>query len=387
MAPRPSPHPETFTNLYVPILNIQSADIYLRPEFLALLPCANIEPSDLITLDDLASISHPSAELKPENTKWILVDHNALQGSLGERYGSRVQGVIDHHDEESVIPMHTGDEPRIVEKSGSCTSLVTGYCREYWDKLPMSAISLEGLVPEEEITAGDTADDRVCDAQLAQLALAPVLIDTANLTSKSKVTLHDIRAVSYLEAKIAMSPQIAVNYDRGAFFEKINNAKQDVERLALGDILRKDYKEWTENRKHKLGVSSVVKSLSWQINHAGVQGTSSSSNNHNTNFFNTIRAFVDDRKLAIYMIMTAFTDPQGRFQRELFVWAVNPSCNDSLELFSKRAKEEIGLEDWHEEDIGFPRDDLVHLRIWVQKNVDKSRKQVAPLLRQCMSQT
>ncbi|KAK3076590.1 hypothetical protein LTS18_012610, partial [Coniosporium uncinatum] len=119
------PTPGAFTPLYVPVTNIPRADIQLRPEFLALLPHANLEPHHLITLSDLPDLSEIKARLPPENTKWILVDHNALQGELGKIYAGRVVGAIDHHDEENMIPEETGVEPRVITKTGSCTSLVT----------------------------------------------------------------------------------------------------------------------------------------------------------------------------------------------------------------------------------------------------------------------
>jgi hypothetical protein len=79
-----SPPKNAFTPLYVPITNIPAADIQLRPEFLAVFKHANIESGHLITLDDLPALSEIETQLAPENTKWILVDHNALLGaSLG----------------------------------------------------------------------------------------------------------------------------------------------------------------------------------------------------------------------------------------------------------------------------------------------------------------
>lgn len=82
---------------------------------------------DLISLDDLRE------GLKAEDTKWILVDHNALQGELGKVYGGRVRGCIDHHDEEGKVPnkelCEAEGEMRIIEKSGSCASLVIGWGR------------------------------------------------------------------------------------------------------------------------------------------------------------------------------------------------------------------------------------------------------------------
>ena len=126
-----SPPKNAFSPVYVPITNIPAADIQLRPEYLAVFKHANIESKHLITLDDLPALSDIESKLAPENTKWILVDHNALQGQLGKMYAERVAGVIDHHDDEKKVPEDTGEEPRIIEKSGSClcSALGCGYCQ------------------------------------------------------------------------------------------------------------------------------------------------------------------------------------------------------------------------------------------------------------------
>src|SRR5947207_7073114 len=98
-----SPQSSTrFSRVYVPLLNIPAKDIILRQEFLKLLPHADLESTDLLSLDNLPS--PPAGKLEPEITKWVLVDHNKLTGKLGEMYRSRVLGVIDHHDEENWVP-------------------------------------------------------------------------------------------------------------------------------------------------------------------------------------------------------------------------------------------------------------------------------------------
>ena len=136
-----NPPSDAFTPLYIPLLNIPSSDIDLRTEFTKLFSHANILPSHLITLDDLPPPSDLEDKLRPANTRWILVDHNSLQGNLGTIYASRVHGVIDHHEEENAVPKDTEPEPRIVEKSGSCSSLVIRNFKSKWDALANSTLS------------------------------------------------------------------------------------------------------------------------------------------------------------------------------------------------------------------------------------------------------
>ncbi|KAH0562024.1 hypothetical protein GP486_003269, partial [Trichoglossum hirsutum] len=183
-----------------------------------------------------------------------------MKGNLEEVYGPRVSGVIDHHEEENKVPSDTGPEPRIVEKSGSCTSLVTEYFRAGWDKLSAQAgltFSDDGDGEQEIVTPIEEADaGKVYDAQVAKLALGAILIDTANLTATAKVTPHDTRAVEYLEAKIAAAPDGA-KWDRSIFYEELNDAKHDMSDFSLEDILRRDYKEWVEADGKKLGMATI----------------------------------------------------------------------------------------------------------------------------------
>lgn len=63
-----APSNDAFTPLYIPVTNIPSADIQLRPEFLAAFRHANIESEHMITLDDLPDLSVIKSKLRPENT-------------------------------------------------------------------------------------------------------------------------------------------------------------------------------------------------------------------------------------------------------------------------------------------------------------------------------
>lgn len=376
-----SPPPNAFSPLYVPIANLPAADVALRPEYLAVFRHVNIEAGHLITLDDLPSMANIQDKLRPENTRWILVDHNALLGHLGRIYGGRVAGVIDHHDDEEKVKHETDPEPRIIEKSGSCTSLVTEYCRQAWDSVSESARAAGAANAQSDNSLLD--DDTVAklwDAQVAQLALSSILIDTNNLQSKDKTTEHDSEAVKYLEAKVMACPQTVTAYDRTRLFEEIDAAKKDVGSLKLHDILRKDYKQWDE-RGQLLGISSVVKPLEFLVRKAGSEAATESAQEA---FFTSLRAFSKDRGLNLYAIMTTSTSPDGEFQRELLVWGFSEASISAARRFASEAREELGLEDWQEADITKHNGEGEWLKVWQQRNTKHSRKQVAPLLRQAM---
>ncbi|KAF2743513.1 DHH phosphoesterase [Sporormia fimetaria CBS 119925] len=377
------PPRNAFTPIYVPVINIPASDLALRPEFSPVLQRANINAAHLLTLDDLPEFSVIQDKLPPENTKWILMDHNALQGPLGKMYSGRVGGVIDHHDDEGTVPADTTPEPRIIERSGSCTSLVTEYCQQRWDVAALSALSSGAAHGQGDSVSEDGATRTLWDAQVAQLGLASILVDTVNLESADKTTDHDSKAVKYLELKIISCPQVASGYDRGRYYKEIDAAKSDFGHLKLHDILRKDYKQWTENGVH-LGVSSVVKPLDFLVQKAGSEQNGLGGEEA---LLESLRSFAQERKLSMYALMTAFsTSANPAFQRELLVWGISGVGISGAKRFASRAQEELGLEDWHFEGVKHPwqaRGDE-WLGVWRQRQVQHSRKRVAPLLRQAL---
>lgn len=315
------------------------------------------------------------------------MDHNALQGPLGDLYGTRVRGAIDHHEDEMVLPTDTGDEPRVVQKCGSCASLVTNHCREAWDRLTAASMSSSAAHAQGDAIIDDDAYTKTWDAQLAKLAIAPILIDTSNLKSKSKTTAEDIKAVEYLEAKIALSPRDAVEYNRAAFFREIDAAKRNIDHLSTKDIFRKDYKEWREKGNKKLGISSVVKPLSWQLDHAKVSADSKDFNQSAANYLSILREHAQERNISICAVMTSPNVFQGRTRRELLLWVLDPDCVSTAEHFSRVAQDELGLESWGDGVLDAVDDKGEWRRAWWQNEAGKSRKQVAPLLRRCMNET
>lgn len=382
-------HTSDASRIYIPLLNIRRDDVNIRTELLALLPHANIEASQLITLDDLqeGDATDPrDLPLAPESTRWILVDHNALQGSLGRQYSNRVVGCIDHHDEEDKVPRDTGDEPRIIEKCGSCTSLVVNYCRKYWSELSAAAMSSGAANGQDDAAeASEDANVRTTwNAQVAKLALASIVIDTSNLKSEDKTKKVDIDAVEYLSAMLDLDNlKHGTPFDREKFFKGISKAKGDLDGLALRDILRKDYKQWTQKEGKMLGISSVVKPISYLVEKAGSEAKGGSSLPADA-FQKSVRDFGRDRDLAVYAMMTTSKSSSGIFQRELLVWVLDPELSFLKDKITKEMTEALGLEEWKETQqlkalASSNKSD--EPTIWWQRKVENSRKQVAPLLR------
>ena len=346
----------------------------------------DLSEDTVLTVDDLPPINKITGFLRPSDTRWFLVDHNKLRGDLSSAYPECLSGAIDHHDDEHETLHVTDPEPRIIEKCGSCTSLVVQTLRSPWDELSdQSSTTDDGFTPKDS----QSASPAVWNAQVAKLALASILIDTVNLTAKSKVEPTDVEAVGYLEAKIQQAPA-AQSWNRDAFYKEINDAKTKIDDLDPIDILRKDYKQWTENNI-VLGISSVVKPLDFLVE-KGKSIQSKNSNAPQEAFEQLISEFMAQRRLSIFAIMTASTAPRGEFQRELFLQA-QPEASEAAQRFAETATSDLGLESLGVEgltgkggsgkgtDDDGTDDDGTWRMVWLQKDVSKSRKQVAPLLR------
>ena len=340
-------------DILIPVTNIPASDLPLRPELTTLLRHADVSPSDLITLDDLGEIPLP---LEAANV-W-LVDHNALQGSLGKHYADSICGVIDHHDDEGKVPRDA--HPRIIEKSGSCSSLVANYCHGAWEDIA------------SKITSANS-DEAHIGAQVAKLALGSILIDTYDLKSEDKVTSHDLKAVGYLETVIRVSDE---KYDRDTFFEEINTAKSSLDSLSVPDILRKDYKQWSEGEL-TLGISSVVKPIAY------LDGKITEADG---DIVRTLVSFAREHSLHLYAVMTAYTTESGDFARQLLLLSLedgNPTA--AVHRFVKSSSNDLQLRDLDNDVCTLPAtDSLPFCQLWDQKNIAASRKQVGPMLREAM---
>ena len=355
-----APPAAAFSSIYVPVTNIPKADLSLRPEFSTVLHYGGLKPSDLITLDDLNPVGRST--LDPEASKWVLVDHNFLQGLLGKVYDQRVGGVIDHHEDEHRTPIDTGCEPRIIEKAASCTSLVTEFVRKSWDN----------------ISASTTEGSQELNAEMAKMAISSILIDSVCLKDSGKVTSHDKEAALYLETKIRAAAHPGEEYDRQKLHGEVYNAKQDITHLCLNDILRKDYKEWEENGK-KLGISTVVKSLQFLVDKADQERNPATEDA----ISKSLDEFCDHRQLDVYGIMTAFTDDYDGFKKELFLRSMHSASDATIERFQNAATEELGLSGWKGPKLSFGKS--TQQVVWQQNQIQHTRKRIAPLLRGAMS--
>ena len=150
--------------LVLPFLNFRKKDLRLRKDIVICLERAKIDPELLFYVDDLSQDGILGSDVIGDV---VLLDHNAEQGSIArllkENQSIRVSGIIDHHQDEK---QHLDAVPRIIEKTGSCSSLVWDYWRETVTLRP------EALGDREALT------------DVIELLSAPLVLDTTNCTSK-----------------------------------------------------------------------------------------------------------------------------------------------------------------------------------------------------------
>ncbi|OAA56125.1 exopolyphosphatase [Cordyceps fumosorosea ARSEF 2679] len=337
--------------LHIPLSNLPREDLSLRIELGPVLAKADLEISDLITLSELPQ------QLEPNDTEWVLVDHNVLTGSL-KKFERRIVGCIDHHVDEGIVGVQA--TPRVIETCGSCMSLVVDAHADAW----------RSLAHGTQLTGAATSISKDLN-QLAQVALAPILVDTINLTSDHKVRPKDRRAAQLLETELMQDP----DFDQRAYYDAVTAAKEDLSQLGLRDILRKDYKEWVDAGV-KLGISCAVQDLDFLLEKATATGNGSGQDV----LLRELRSWAGEQALDVASIMTT-SNPGGKFQRHLLVWGLTDGGRKAVERFTEESSEKLKLAPLN----GGVLDEKGIRYAWSQLALDASRKQVAPLLRDAMT--
>ncbi|TRX96853.1 hypothetical protein FHL15_002159 [Xylaria flabelliformis] len=390
--------------LHIPICHLQRADLALRPEFAAVLRDADVKGEDVFTLEDVLGGSNNDKKhsIRPEDTRWLLVDHNAMTGALGKVFGSRVFGCVDHHADEDVVPRDA--EIRVIEKSGSCMSLVVERYADSWEVVlgssnannSSSLLRGNGKGDQGTTTTTMSESSSEIDAQLARLALAPILIDTTNLGDKNKTTAHDERAVSLAEGKLAAHLEEKKDdgegggggggekYDRNNFFKRIMDLKENIADMSFRDVFRKDYKEWwIEGAAQDLGLgtSSVPRGFDYLVD--------TKSSGDAAVFVDALEDWGEEKdergKMDLVVVLTGFQDGDGEFRRELLVWARSEAGVRAAKLFEEKWADKLGLETWRDGVLDLKGDDGWR-RCWAQRAVEHSRKQIAPMLRDALKE-
>lgn len=316
----------------VPIINIPRADLALRRDILYVLNQKSIPQDLLYFTEDLQSIkSHYKCSVDS-----VLVDHNDPQSQAKDLI-DRVTGIVDHHEDlglygDSIKEAHG---PRIVETSGSCSSLVFNY---WFSRLGQTVLPVKDALP---------------------LSLGAAIIDTSNF--QYKVEEPDRIALDRYKQGLP-------GFDITDYYNSIRSAKDNIDGLDLRDVLRKDYKEFEFNNTRKdtvkIGIASVVKSLGWL------------EESYKESAFKEISLkFLEERSQDILMILTSWSE-EGTFKRQVSFIAHSEHnsklCDSIIDKVSNRLElKEIQIFD--NPSFGF--------RFFNQLNTAASRKQVAPYVK------
>ncbi|KAI9228278.1 MAG: hypothetical protein DHS80DRAFT_15789 [Piptocephalis tieghemiana] len=330
-----------------PILNIPREDLILRPELSFVLAKAGI-PEELVPCLD---------EVRLEGMEQVvLVDHN-VPAHAQSFLADSVVGIVDHHEDEGQFP---NADPRMVRVAGSCTSLILQAWAREAEKQPRL---LRAFGPE-----------------CLHLALASMLQDTVGFkTQYGKVQPVDLDSLAWEGSELE------------GYMDALTRVRSDVSGLASRDLLRKDYKEWVVvmgkgegedgDSKCRLGISSVPYARDRWIERDGVDEVEKA-----------VEAWVAERSLDLHLILTAYTGQGDKgFSRELSLYITTTASSSSSS--SKVERRGIGGQDFAERLEAQTRKSLdLHpistdraLRWWVQGNVQASRKQVYPLVRDLIS--
>ncbi|CAO3634873.1 unnamed protein product [Mucor hiemalis] len=319
-------HFEEEAQIYVPLIKVPKADLELRPELKYVLETIGLDYKKLITIDEIDT---------SQATDIVLVDHNHLTAPLNtEDWTKHVVGVLDHH-------LYLDAPMRVIDMVGSCVTLVLKQFKV-------------------------NASSPWLDEDIARLAMAPLLVDTVNLKwDLGRTTEADVQVYNILSSFVTSTQEQSTD----GYFKAIEKVKSQVDAMSNYDILRRDYKEFSDVNGYRIGTSAVT----WNFN-AWVKREDDSADN----IVNATMKYAQERELDMEVIFTAFDydrEGAGDYHRELAIFVINPDLlavkksleeNKELELKPIRFK---GSEN----------------EFYEQGNVKMSRKQVWPLLKQLIT--
>lgn len=310
------------TNICFPFIDIPSKELRLRKDVTHVLHKFDIDQSLIFFQDDLL---HREST---QDLKLIYVDHNSSQNS--SLLTNEVMLIIDHHADEGLFK---SAEPRIIETCGSCASLVFNY----WYQLVCHSSKREQL---SDIFS-----------PIADLILAPILMDTSNMTQK--VEKPDLSAVNGIKEFASLNVT--------CFFQEIHQQKLNIQGLSVYELLQKDYKNI---ESPAIGFSSLAKPFKYIL--------ANNAKGEELLFVKDVDQFVTDHKLKALIMMTSYEEPE--FEREISFYIKGQGLESILvpqleQLLKLKLKLKIAGD----------------LQIYQQLNIKESRKQVLPLVKSLVS--
>ncbi|CAG8448835.1 17263_t:CDS:2 [Acaulospora morrowiae] len=353
-----SNHLTNSNQLCLPIIQVSRSDLRIRPECVYVFQDCGFSTDDLIFIDDVTP--HIENLFSNYDIQLVLVDHNELIG-VWKKFPQNVNVILDHHEEKG---LYMSARLRCIESVGSATSLVVLNFREIWER------GLESVDPDTE-NRDDLKPPKmfIWHKNLAKFLLAPILVDTVLLdVSKGKTTDKDQMAADFLLNFFQVSENVDIFIK--TYYDKIQLARFNIIHLSNFDLLRKDYKE-RDIEKYRVGISSIAWNLDAWIERESLGKLTSG-----------LKDYCQMRKLDLLIVMLAF-DHKGvkGFRREMIIYSVNgPFCREEvLEEFKVRM---MGLV---EHEIAGDNIGEIEVKLYDQKNIGLSRKQVYPIVENLFS--
>ncbi|KAH3688713.1 hypothetical protein WICPIJ_000313 [Wickerhamomyces pijperi] len=341
--------------LYLPYLNFARSELRLRKDVLHVFQQHEITEDLLMFSDDLDSII--SKDERFEDV--ILVDHNVPQGALANFMTAnegtlQISGIIDHHVDEGQF---LNVEPRIIEKSGSCVSLVYQYFK-----------TLETTISK--------------DSQLLNFVINPVLLDTSNM--QSRVEQAELDLFQDFQKTFTIISHEADGSSTKKLYESLIAAKNDITGLTFTDLLNKDYKNFSSlhDGTYHFGISSIGVPLEYIMTTYTFEEVTQN-----------VVQFIKDNGIEFLAVMTAFVKPgtEDEFHRQLAFFNL-PDKTEGEHIISE-IRTPLSLERFEFNSaylqntvvIGDTWNDVStkeNVLLFEQHHLASSRKQVAPLLRE-----
>lgn len=378
-----------FTNLkdssnhVIPLINIPRSDLKLRRDIELVLKAHSITEDLLYFVEDFSKLILQTKEVPSLVT---LVDHCSLQGDelIGAFKEKKIDvvSIIDHHADEGFA---VNASPRIIQTNGSCSSLVfnfwvkqMGEPLSFYEKTDVISLLLAPLlIDTTNMTAKVEADDT-----LAFKAYSEILNSPNNAAKQGLVqfiSTDDTNSVSASESESTIFED---------FYKLVKSEKKNIKGFTFKDFLRKDYKQFVfVNAKtgvqSKIGFSSLLKPFSWIL-----------KNFSEEEVLEAIVELSKDYELDVEVMTPSYTRKDNDEYAREFTFSYNAS-NKSAELYSRLPELVNSALDLHSDDLyKISPNDLRALnskgqvvKIFNQHNLAASRKQVVPAVKEAIEES
>jgi len=317
------------SNRHVPLIPIKRSEFNFRTEAVFLFKKFAVPTESLLFIDDFDLNRLLSATI-------TLLDHNLPTGPF-ETCSPNVTHIVDHHEDmKGVFPKL---ENKQIEMVGCCSTLVA----------------------EKFINSGAPFLEN--DPVLCHVFLATILLDTIDLNpAMGKVTPKDHSIALSLQKILSKNSSVVF----GEIFSEIQTAKNDCAVLTTAELLAKDFKEWKIGNT-KYGFCSVLLSLEIWLER----------NDLIPNFLK----FSDENGLDLLIVMTAYTNSEKQFCREIVVYEKTEVMGSKIVAEMENQKEILDIVPFvNERTKEITKNGDVNVWFFHQKNIKSSRKQVQPLV-------